>query len=172
MNKVIRNWEYGSMAVKNMTDELNLERVRSIKNTKRQAYNCGGYALENFTWYCPYTMEQDENDETPFYTSRNSNELVDKCVDHMVEEYNGNLRVIKNVKELKPNEYAIAFRASLENDDFHFAKLGRNGIWYHKRGSNQAIETMPKKELFGKSWCHGKYDSKLVLMAMKRKLNK
>ena len=169
---MIRNWEYRSMAVKNMTDELNLERVRSIKNTKRQAYNCGGYALENFAWYCPYTMEQDENDETPFYTSRNSNELVDKCVDHMVEEYKGNLRVIKNVKELKPNEYAIAFRASLENDDFHFAKLGRNGIWYHKRGSNQAIETMPKKELFGKSWCHGKYDSKLVLMAMKRKLNK
>ena len=117
---MIRNWEYRSMAVKNMTDELNLERVRSIKNTKRQAYNCGGYALENFTWYCPYTAEQDENDETPFYTSRNSNELVDKCVDHMVEEYNGNLRVIKNVKELKPNEYAIAFRASLENDDFHF----------------------------------------------------
>lgn len=32
------------MTVKNMTDELNLERVRSIKNTKRQAYNCGGYA--------------------------------------------------------------------------------------------------------------------------------
>ena len=169
---MIRNWEYGSMAVKNMTDELNLERVRSIKNTKRQAYNCGGYALENFAWYCPYTMEQDENDETPFYTSRNSNELVDKCVDHMVEEYKGNLRVIKNVKELKPNEYAIAFRASLENDDFHFAKLGRNGIWYHKRGSSQVIETMSKKELFGKSWCHGKYDSKLVLMAMKRKLSK
>ena len=114
---MIRNWEYGSMAVKNMTDELNLERVRSIKNTKRQAYNCGGYALENFAWYCPYTMEQDENDETPFYTSRNSNELVDKCVDHMVSEYSGDLRVINNIKELKSNEYAIAFRASLENDD-------------------------------------------------------
>lgn len=169
---MIRNWKCRNMNIKNIADELNLERVRNIKNTRKNAYNCGGYALENFAWYCPYTVEQDDNHETPFYTSRNSNELVNKCVDHMVSEYSGDLRVINSIEELKSNEYAIAFRASLENDDFHFAKLGRNGIWYHKRGSNEAIEVMSKKELFGKSWCHGKYDSKLVLMAMKRKPNK
>lgn len=166
---MIKNWDCEFLHIKNMTDELNLERVRNLRNTIKNRYNCGGYALENFAWYCPYSAKQDSNRKTPFHMANDSDELATMCVDNMIKEYNGKLRVINNVTELKPNEYAIAFKATLERNDFHFAKLGRNGVWYHKRGSYSRIEIMSKEELYGETWCCGKYDSKLTLLAMKRK---
>ena len=40
-------------------DPFNKNNKRNVRNTERNTYNCGGYALGTFSWYCPH----DENDE-------------------------------------------------------------------------------------------------------------
>ncbi len=35
------------------SDPLNSERLRKVNNTPRYYYNCGGYALNCFSWYVP-----------------------------------------------------------------------------------------------------------------------
>lgn len=34
-------------------DEFNLSNKRNVRNTPRRTYNCGGFALGCFSWYCP-----------------------------------------------------------------------------------------------------------------------
>ena len=35
------------------TDPFNFLRNRNVRNTEKRTYNCGGYALDTFSWYCP-----------------------------------------------------------------------------------------------------------------------
>ena len=41
------------------TDPFNFLRNRNVRNTEKRTYNCGGYALGTFSWYCPHRAEDD-----------------------------------------------------------------------------------------------------------------
>ena len=87
-----------------------------------------------------------------------------KAVNAMLREF-PDLRVIENLKELKADEYAIAFRIGQEVDDFHYCKRSKNGHWTHKMGG-QPIERITKAQVFSPRWCDG-YVGFLVLFAKK-----
>lgn len=152
----------------NGCDSLNKEGRRNMRNTHKCDYNCGGYALENYAWYLPYTEELREC-RSIYTEAKSSNDLAERMVDFMLEEYKGRLRKINSPSEIRADEYAIAFRASKSYSDFHYAKLGKNGVWYHKMGGSERIRIMTKRELFSSSWCSGRYDSEIHFLAMKRK---
>lgn len=132
-----------------------------LKNTRRSSFNCGGYALETFDWYCPsylygYLRTKEEKER-----------FSAKAVRYMLDEFD-DLRVINDVDELKDDEYAIAFRVGY--DDFHYVKRADNGVWYHKSGGNPKIRRMKKDIVFGEEWVNPldsscTYDSKVVLFA-------
>ena len=137
-------------------DDYNFLGKRNIRNTEKSSYNCGGYALESFSWYLP------RHNNMP--THRTDGVTLESCIEAMLEDF-PNLRVIQSLNELKDNEYAIAFRMS--DYDFHYVKRASNGHWYHKMGSNYYIRTMTQKVVFSKSWGYG-YDGEIVLMAKTR----
>lgn len=110
----------------NGEDTLNLQRRRNYRNTEKYEYNCGGYALENYAWYLPYSEDQ-RWDMSIYESSEDSDDLAIKMVSHMLKDYKGRMRKINDVKELRQGEYAIAFRASKWHGDFHYAKLGKTG---------------------------------------------
>lgn len=149
-------------------DELNLHNTRNIDNTPRSDFNCGGYALETFTWYAP-CLEERERDYIfdPYY---NIEKRLAWAVENMIAEFNGLLREIDGIDELREGEYAIAFRLSTTNSDFHFVKRCANGVWRQKRGGFPRIETMTTEEVKASVWYNGltTYDGPIVLLAKKR----
>lgn len=82
-----------------------------------------------------------------------------------------NVREIKNPYQANPeDERVIAFR--LSRTDFHFARLGEDGIWTHKPGST-AIKTMTEDQFFDpRGWCwqdrSDPYLSDIVYFALKK----
>lgn len=141
---------------------LNLHKVYSINNTPPSPlYNCGGYALNTFSWYCPYNKGTAWSALAEYYGIE---QLLDLTINYMIEEFGNNLRVINDIKELKENEYAIAYRAS--EYDFHYVKRASNGNWFHKRGGSGHIDRMKKEEVFSNCWV-GEYDSRVCLLAKK-----
>ena len=143
-----------------ITDPYNKE-GRNSKNTPLCNYNCGGYALNTYNWFCP-------NRDSDCYYSLTLEERVDYAVKYMIKFFGKEkIRVISSVKEITSVEYAVAFRVG--KNDFHYMKRGKNGVWYHKPGSN-TIRRATKEEVFADEWtspCGWTiYDSKLVLLAV------
>ena len=152
-------------------DYLNESGSRSVETVNVREYNCGGYALNTFTWYRPhkrkYVVYGDEYEEL---TEKDIKETYSYCISVMLKDF-PSLRVIKNIKELQKNEYAIAFRiGGLGNgvDDFHFMKRAKNGHWTHKMGQGN-IERIKKEEVFAEIWQapFGDYKGKIILFAKK-----
>lgn len=143
-------------------DPLNFNNTRSIRNTDKYDYNCGGYALETFTWYCPRARE--EQVRYSFHNIEQAYEITLHAVAHMIYEFEGKLRMIRKLEDLKPYERAIAFRISSDGD-FHYMKKTRSG-WYHKMGSSSCIYRVSEKLVFNSKWCN-RYDGPIVLLAMK-----
>lgn len=141
-------------------DDWNLKNKRNISNTEKGSYNCGGYALGLFNWFCPWEEEDDGNIELGDDTD------LEKMVNYMLQYLP--LRLINSTKELKRSEYAVAFRVG--NFDFHYMKRGANGVWYSKVGNLYYIDTFKEEVVLNKkeSW-YGRYDGKIVLMAMKKR---
>lgn len=135
------------------SDPYNYNKERNIKNSDKYEYNCAGYALNCFSWYCPFSFHEDD---------------VLKCAERILQDF-PNTRIIHSKKELLPNEYLIAFRTS--KTDFHFMRRGKNGVWHHKRGRNPNIFTIKEKDVFSKIWpsnlSDGGYASEIVLFAIK-----
>lgn len=156
-------------------DPYNRSNSRNVNNTSKAVYNCGGYALNLFAWYCPWGLDVDEND-TPLSRAYwgddwfDSNEMFAptmRCVQNMLAEI-PTLRLLTGINDdIASNEYMLAFRISYDGD-FHYVKRGNNGIWYHKQGSCREILTMTISELLSKSWC-GRYDGPLVFLANTKK---
>ena len=152
-------------------DPYNSSNSRNIKNTSKAVYNCGGYALNLFAWYCPWGLEVQES-ETPLARAYWQGDLFGtdemftptfKCVQNMLAEI-PTLRLLTGINDhIADNEYMLAFRISYDGD-FHYAKRGNNGVWHHKRGSRDEIETMTILELLDESWL-GRYDGPLVFFA-------
>ena len=151
-------------------DAYNLGNNRTIKNTPKERYNCGGYALGTFSWYCPYTEEDDDGwfgFHCGYRTREEAWEKTMYLVGFMLNDFCGQLRVIRQLSDLKQHEYAIAFRVSADGD-FHYVKQGKNGVWYHKRGASAEIHTMSTDEVLNTRWCH-RYGGPVVLLAMSTK---
>ncbi len=151
-----------------MTDDAyNLSNNRNLNNTPRHRYNCGGYALGTFSWYCPYPEKDDDGWFGYHCGYRTREEAWAKTmylVGFMLNDFCGRLRVIRDLNDLARHEYAIAFRVSADGD-FHYIKQGKNKVWYHKRGASEEIHTMTTDEVFNTPWCD-RYGGPLVLLAM------
>lgn len=148
-------------------DEFNREK-RSLNNTERCDYNCGGYALGLFNWYLPYPQEL--KDEIAGFWGEwkmSYRKVLKIMVNYMVDTLP--VRRIKSLKQLdEKTEYCVALR--LGKDDFHYVKRYQEGIWYHKRGGSYHIQRMEEKEVFSKKgWVDGRYNSNIVLLAVKKR---
>lgn len=147
-------------------DEFNDER-RTLNNTDRCDYNCGGFALGLYNWYLPYPQEM-RSEISGFlggwvHSYRKTTKIM---VKYMVDTLP--IRVIKSLKHLdEQTEYCVAFR--LSKSDFHYVKRYREGVWYHKMGGSYHIEKMKEEEVFfKKGWIGGKYNSNIILLAVKK----
>ena len=160
------------MVVNFFDDKFNQNNKRNRNNTPNREYNCGGWALNIFSWYRPTTnpffckwgkVECYTDGDQKLSTTEMFN-ITLKSVDCMLHEFK-DLRVISNLNELKSNEYAIAFRIGSLVNDFHFCKRSKNGHWTHKMGGSQ-IRPISKQEVFADNW-FGEYCGHLVLFAKK-----
>ena len=147
---------------------LNLDKQRNRKNVSQRVYNCGGYALNTFNWYRP--SDDEDFDYGEFEMSEEEMAIqTQKCVDYMLEQFDGLLRVIKGTWELKENEYMIAFKIDGNGEnDFHYCKRAKNGHWYHKMGQ-YPIMRIKKEKVFKDKWVFEDitYYGKTVFFAMK-----
>lgn len=140
-------------------DPFNNNKKRNIKNTLKRDYNCAGYALETYSWYCPFDestiIEGDIEDLEKLairVLTRDFNLIP-------IPQYN-----IRN-KNYDLNQYnVIAFRFS--NNDFHFWKLGKNMRWYEKRGSKSVIYSHSYDEVW-ENW--DSYHRQIYFYLQKRK---
>ena len=149
-------------------DPFNHNNKRNLRNTKRHTFNCGGFALGTFSWYCPHT----EKDETwmgydyGFDTREEAWIKTMYAVSKMMLDFPG-MRMIKSLDQLdKQHERVIAFRLSSDGD-FHYIKKCSNGVWHHKRGRSPMIWTMREKDVLHSVWC-GRYDGPIILLAIKK----
>ena len=144
-------------------DELNLNGFRNIRNTDKEFYNCGGYALGTYSWYCPH----DIGDSTMYDDYFTMEERTQFAIDYMLNDF-CDLRVIKTLEEVTEKEYAIAFR--LAKNDFHYMiKKGKQ--WYSKEGDSPIIKKVPQEIVLGKAWFVDYdiiYDGPLVLFAKRK----
>lgn len=147
-------------------DPMNLSMKRNIRNTPKSSYNCAGYALETFSWYCPYPSYDVRHDYvTCIDTKEQALTCTQNCVNQMLQDF-PTMRVITSPNEaIAKNEYIIAFRLSSDGD-FHFLKRTGNGHWLSKRGYLTNIDTI-KAENVEKEW-NNRYDMPIVYFAKKR----
>ena len=151
-------------------DPFNRNNRRNQKNTEGMAYNCAGYALNCFSWYCPVEQEVwEENPEdyqwgSPSPVARNA--MTFKFVSQILKDF-PDVRVIESLSDIRIDEYAFAFRVGV--DDFHFVKRGDNGHWYEKRGDNPTIYQMSQKDVFNSDWGNGRYNGPIILMAKRKR---
>lgn len=147
---------------------LNLDKKRNRKNVSQRVYNCGGYALNTFNWYRP--SDDEDFDYGEFEMDEEEMTIqTQKCVDYMIKQFNGLLRVVKGTWELKENEYMIAFKIDGNGaNDFHYCKRAKNGHWYHKMGQ-YPIMRIKKEKVFKDKWVFDEitYYGKTVFFAMK-----
>jgi hypothetical protein len=148
-------------------DPLNLTKRRNIRNTPKPAYNCAGYALETFSWYCPHSESPEGLWRNWFLDDEEMEQLTQEATAWMLRDFPG-LRVISSLSDLAPTEQAIAFRVS-SDCDFHYMRLARNGQWYHKMGNSSVIDRCSTEEALNpnKSWIC-RYDGPIVLFAKTR----
>ena len=164
-------WLGSNRSIEN--DPYNLNNTRNIRNVDKAYYNCGGYALNLFSWYCPW--EADEEVDTPLSRAYEDGEYFDddemfaptmRCVQNMLAEI-PTLRLLTGINDpIQENEYKVAFRISYDGD-FHFMKRADNGVWHHKQGGSSDIRTATTQEVLD-VWC-GRYDGPLVFFANTKK---
>lgn len=156
---------YNYQELLNSSDLFNVQRKRNAGNTKKYLYNCAGYALETFSWYCPngkndgYWCFMDDWSDTEMFVK------TFETVQFMLKDFKGRLRLIGSISEVQENEYAIAYRLSRDGD-FHFMKKMANG-WHHKRGNTSRIYVESEDYVLNEIWCD-RYDGPIALMAMRR----
>ena len=153
------------------TDYYNFNH-RTSRNTDLEDYNCGGYALGTFNWYLPMSDLSETTWRLVEDRKMSVDEIAQYYADYILKDFEGYIRRIQDLKELKKDEQAIAFRVGEE--DFHFCKRGKNGVWYHKPGRN-TIRRIKRTEVFAERWVSPNsytiYDSEIILFALKNQKN-
>ena len=151
-------------------DPFNRDNKRNLFNTQRHTYNCGGYALGTFSWYCPHNEADDTARRGYDYSFNTQEEAWIKtmyAVSKMVLDFQGNLRMIKSLDQLnRGTERVVAFRLSSDGD-FHYIKKSANGQWHHKQGGSFPIRRMSQDEVLNSVWCN-RYDGPVILLAIKK----
>lgn len=121
-------------------DPFNINNKRNPKNTYINMYNCAGYALHTYSWINFNTTK----------LSKLKKELQDNFK---------NVRILDTPEDkLKDNELLVACKISYDND-FHFIKRHKSGVWYHKPGNTNPIRAS-KKMVYAPEW---KFDVKVGL---------
>ena len=144
---------------------------RTIYNTNRHFFNCGGYALGNFGWYWP-AADKDEQMKIDSLFQRKAYHKADKImVNRIFEDFPELVEVkaewIRNHEIDYKKFEIIAFRsAHRECWDFHFRKLGANGRWYEKCGGDYKIYDYNYDSIFD-IW-NGMYNGKIYFFARRR----
>lgn len=154
------------MFCKNTTDPYNKFQNRNVRNTPKSDYNCGGYALGTFSWYCPYPEEVANEMIEGWYEEAEAWEKTMYMVSNMVADFGGRVRMLYHKDQLERNERLVLFRISSDGD-FHYVIKKRNG-YYHKRGAFPKIEKMTEEEVFETNWCRNRYDGPIVMLAVKK----
>lgn len=139
------------------------ERKSHIKNCNRDDYNCGGFALDTFTWFRPLPCGYPYS----FVCAEENHLKIEECAEAMLRRF-PDMRRIAHPSQIHDDEYAIAFRITRDwrDDDFHFLRQGKNGVWYDKRGNSEYINRFPKEKLFARAW-YGKYKGEIAFFAKK-----
>ena len=167
---MLGNWEN-----KFFEDEYNVNGKRNRKNTERNQYNCGGYALETFSWVLPCDTEEECEELYDFdmweydYDEDDFNESAERGAEWMLNNVPNLRRVDSPDAELEENEWLIGFKvgAGSGDGDFHYIKRTPSGQFWHKPGGNY-VRRMGKKEALSDNWCDGKYTSKTIWLARKK----
>ena len=166
------------MAITNFSldDKYNKKHLRNARNTSNYIFNCGGYALNTYSWYVPRDdyhkynsgfYGYDDIDEEMSIEDQEREEQ--KAILQILSEF-FDTRIINNLDELQPDEYAFAFRIGVISNDFHFIKRANNGHWYEKRGMTP-IHRVSKKYVFSAIWNNSpecQYCGNIFLFAKKK----
>ena len=138
-------------------DYFNLDKKRNSQNTDNWDYNCGGYALGTFSWFLLDSFEHGYEDYYNMTIEEIEERIVrmeDDCVEEIVEVFEGLVRPISVLSELREDEYAVLFRISYDEegyvDDFHFVKRHHDGHYSHKPGKSAVAEF--KNDPFDGDW--------------------
>ena len=169
-----------------MSDFLNSNKLRNEENTLESSYNCGGYALRTFSWYLPYSVsftdiDQDTNSmlaEELLFDGFSIEEIyriiLNKNIDFMLKDFSENLRVVKDINDLKDTEELIAFRIGIEpiydedgeflyiDTDFHY-RVFRDNKWSEKCGDKSIQSCNNITDIWEvNNFC---YDSNIIFLA-------
>ena len=150
-------------------DRLNRRNKRCLSNTMKNAFNCGGFALKTFSWYCPFGIS--DGDLSDLYDRFNKDYMavLQYTVNYMLNDFKGKLRVIQDLAELQENEEAVAYRIKTNCWDFHYVRRKKNGKWYGKIGYLPKIHRYTEEQVFdceSDAWGNGRYDSEMILFAL------
>ena len=154
-----------------VSDWYDYPKHRTIYNTDRHYFNCGGYALSSFGWYWP-AVDEDEQAEINSLFQRKAYRKADTIMVNRIFEDFPELVEIKaewvRDHEIDYKEFEIiAFRsAHCRYWDFHFRKLSANGRWYEKCGSDYKIYNYSYNSIFD-IW-NGRYNGKIYFFARRR----
>ena len=165
----------GNYEMRFYEDEYNVNGKRNRKNTERNQYNCGGYALETFSWVLPCDTEEECEELYDFdmweydYDEDDFNESAERGAEWMLNNVPNLRRVDSPDVKLEENEWLIGFKvgAGTGDGDFHYIKRTPSGRFYHKPGGSY-VRRMGKKEALSDNWCDGKYTSKTIWLARKK----
>lgn len=150
-------------------DRLNKKGKRTIYNTPRGAFNCGGYALNTISWYCPYSRCDVDFPSLYMRLKGDYRAVLEYTVEYMLNEFNKRLRVIQSLDELQEGEEVIGYRIATNGFDFHYIRRKSNGSWYGKRGACPWIEQYTTEQAFDSdsaAWGYGNYNSEMILFAI------
>jgi hypothetical protein len=166
----------GNYEMRFYEDEYNVHGKRNRKNTEREDYNCGGYALQTFSWILPcedegecaalydFDMWECDYDEDDF------NESAERGAEWMLNNIPNLRQVSSPDEELEEGEWLIGFKVGAGSDfggDFHYIKRTPSGRFYHKPGASK-VRRMSKAEALSDNWCDGAYTSTTIWFARKK----
>ena len=127
----------------------------------RWGVNCGGFALNNPRWVKLEAFSKFARGTFNFQTDDDMvDEVAEACARELLKRYT-TLRRIENEKELKENEYLVAFR--IGDLDYHYMKKV-DGVWYHKMGRTR-YESIDEMEVLTYSAWLEQYYSEIILFA-------
>lgn len=173
-------------------DYLNSKKTRNSENTYLEDYNCGGYALGTYSWYCPYERTDYFVEsrfinycEQGFSSAEIYSLFANMFKKRMKEDFGESLISLNEPEEVYNFSGAqlIAFKFLFEpcekdftnehsvHFDFHYRICDPLvGIWYEKCGSND-IRELDFYENLDDDWDCGfnVYDSKTYYFALKSK---
>ena len=174
----------------NCEDPYNRKRNRNKWNTDCYKYNCGGLALGTYSWYLPYDLDGDDDEEQLIvkdwheagYSEKEICQmLTDQYVEYMLNDFGGRLQILHDVHEAAPTDTIIMFRVGVsimevegwdEDDDeldmyydtdFHF-RVRRNGHWIEKMGDRPISISSEDYDLW--EGCALNYNGPIVLMVL------